>query len=399
MSLDITRISTQIGEMVGRIKTDNRERSEHLGTALRKLGESDLDLEKIKRKIASARTPNWSPAGLVEGFHQRYIAPGAPVEYSALATDGSNFAVDRHKIARCFLINIGSVYLHYGNQPSAELLSEPRLYFNELDMIIRDPRNQNHEQQIEGALLDALRSVEECRRLAELSSVLPPEETLLSLMDGSLVLFGMQNFPDYVIDEVVDKGFLTALDKLRELSSSRRMCLASYISFPRSDEVINALRVAICPQEHVDCDVTCQAGRSACDVLSGVNDRHLFNEWLRVGERSALFQKPAQIVEKRYGKHQVYFFYLRLEDEIARVEVPAWIANRPESLELTHSLVLDQCLRGDGYPVALSESHEQAVVTAADRETFWGLVEEALVEEKLPNPVSLKSRSKQTRWV
>jgi NurA-like 5'-3' nuclease len=72
---------------------------------------------------------------------------------------------------------------------------------------------------------------------------------------------------------------------------------------------------------------------------------------------------------------------------------------RPELLELTHALVLDQCNRGQGYPVALSESHEQAVVTGADRELFWGLVEEALVEEKLPDQISIKSRSKRTRWV
>jgi len=218
-------------------------------------------------------------------------------------------------------------------------------------------------------------------------------------MDGSLVLFGLQNFPDFVAEEIVDKGFLGALNTLWQLSLSRRLCLASYISFPRSDEVINALRVAICPQEHVDCDASCQIGESACDVLSGVNDRLLFGEWLKVGERSALFVNPSQIVEKRYGRHQVYFFYLRVEDEIARVEIPEWIAARPDLLALTHALVLDQCQRGQGYLVALSESHEQAVVTGADRELFWRLVEQALVDEKLPDQVSTKSRSKRTRWV
>jgi NurA-like 5'-3' nuclease len=136
----------------------------------------------------------------------------------------------------------------------------------------------------------------------------------------------------------------------------------------------------------------------ACDVLSGVNDRMLFDEWLNTGERSALFINPSSIL-KRYGQHQVYFFYLRVEDEIARVEIPEWIAMRPDLLELTHALVLDQCQRGQGYPVALSESHEQAVVTGVDRELFWGMVEEALVEEKLPDQVSSKSRSKRTRWV
>ena len=398
MTLDITQISTQIGEMVGRIKTGNRERSEHLRAAMTKLSDPALNLEMLKRKIAAARTPNWSPVGLVDGLSRRYPAPAAPQEYSALATDGSHIAVDRNMSARCYLINIGSVYLHYGSHPSAELLSTPKLYSADADLVIQNQNNKHREQQIDGSLLDAKRAVEECRKLADLASILPPDETLLALMDGSLVLFGMQNFPDFVVEEIVDKGFLTALDTLQQLSLSRRLCLASYISFPRSDQVVNALKVAICPQEPVDCDRNCQMGESACDVLSGVNDRMLFGEWLSVGERSALFVNPSSIL-KSYGKHQVYFFYLRVEDEIARVEIPEWIAMRPDLLELTHSLVLDQCQRGQGYPVALSESHEQAVVTGADRESFWGLVEEALVEEKLPEQISTKSRSKRTRWV
>jgi NurA-like 5'-3' nuclease len=68
-------------------------------------------------------------------------------------------------------------------------------------------------------------------------------------------------------------------------------------------------------------------------------------------------------------------------------------------MNLTHALVLDQCRRGQGYPVALSEAHEQAVVTGADREEFWSLVEESLEEYKLPTYTSIKSRSKKTRWI
>jgi hypothetical protein len=39
------------------------------------------------------------------------------------------------------------------------------------------------------------------------------------------------------------------------------------------------------------------------------------------------------------------------------------------------------------------------VVTGADRETFWELVEAALTADKLPGTVSAKSFSKRTRWV
>jgi NurA-like 5'-3' nuclease len=104
-------------------------------------------------------------------------------------------------------------------------------------------------------------------------------------------------------------------------------------------------------------------------------------------------------VKDYYGDHKVYFFYLRVGDEIARIEIPQWVAENEALLNLTHSLVFDQCRRGHGYPVALSEAHEQAVVTGADRDNFRELVESTLTEGHLPVASSGKSLSKRTRWV
>ena len=111
-----------------------------------------------------------------------------------------------------------------------------------------------------------------------------------------------------------------------------------------------------------------------------------------------LFRKTLEVTIK-LREHRIYFFYLRSGEEIARIEVPQWVAENDNLLGLAHSLVLDQCQRGDGYPVALSEAHEQAVVTGADRENFWELVESSLMEQHLPSPGSAKSFSKRTRWV
>ena len=107
----------------------------------------------------------------------------------------------------------------------------------------------------------------------------------------------------------------------------------------------------------------------------------------------------SKIVKNYYGAHQIYFFYIRAGDEIGRVEIPQWVAADDGLLSLTHALLLDQCRRGHGYPVVLSEAHEQAVVTMADREYFWQLVESNLVEGKLPTLGSAKNFSKRTRWV
>jgi GNAT superfamily N-acetyltransferase len=242
--------------------------------------------------------------------------------------------------------------------------------------------------------------VEECRHLAEMAAELPPGSLALAMLDGSLILWGLEAYPEFVGETLVDRGLLTHFDRMKELNRDRKLALASYISRPRATDVVNALRVAICPHDPVDCDRYCMMGeKRACDAVAGLQDRELFASLLEPGERSALFISQSSVVEKRYGVHTVYFFYLRVDDEIARVEIPMWVAGNKDLVDLTHSLVLDQCQRGQGYPVALSEAHEQAVVTTADRENFWQLVEANLVEEHLPTPTSGKSRSKRTRWV
>ena len=86
-------------------------------------------------------------------------------------------------------------------------------------------------------------------------------------------------------------------------------------------------------------------------------------------------------------------------EEIARLEVPEWVARDPQSLALTHTLVLDQCRRGGGYPAAVIESHEQAVITGADRESFKVLMADALGRRRLPVYTSEKDRSKHLRWI
>ncbi|MBL7125459.1 MAG: DNA double-strand break repair nuclease NurA, partial [Dehalococcoidales bacterium] len=296
----------------------------------------------------------------------------------------------------------GAVILHYGVQPGAILDSFPSLYSGDEDLVIAPEGGKGREQPIEGVLLGIKRGVDECHWLAELAAELPPGSSALALLDGSLILWGLagQVYPDFVIEALLDKGFLSSLEEIRKLNSDKRLALASYISFPRSTDVVNALRVAICPHEPADCDRYCSTGgKRDCDMVAGVQDRELFSNILGQGERSDLFISQSKIVREHYGEHQVYFFYLRVDEEIARVEVPRWVAMDENLLNLVHALVLDQCQRGQGYPVALSEAHEKAVVTGTDRENFWQLVESSLVDEHLPSLGSAKSWSKRTRWV
>ena len=398
MSLDLTKVAAQVFAMIAGLKDTRAERDKRLRFALDTLGSEAIDLAALKKKIKSAKT-TWLVADIVEGLDNRYPLPPAPPDFTVIAADGSHIDVDRHQSARCYLINIGSAVLTYGSRPDAMLSSTPRLYSDAKDLAISSPGG-GREQPVEGNILGAKRSVEECQALASLTASLPPETPALALLDGTLILWGLDPYPDFVTDVLLRDGLLPCLDALKALNKDRRLALASYISFPRSTDVLNVLRVAVCPRDVPDCDKFCPPEKERdCEGLAGVRDRDLFMDLLSPGERSALFISPSKIVAEHYGEHRVFFFYLRVDDEIARVEVPRWVAENAGLLNLTHSLVVDQCRRGLGYPVALSESHEQAVVTGADRENFAQLVESTLIEERLPTPSSGKNLSKRTRWV
>jgi hypothetical protein len=128
-------------------------------------------------------------------------------------------------------------------------------------------------------------------------------------------------------------------------------------------------------------------------------DRDIFDCLLSEEERSDTFASTSSIVERHYGEHAVHFFYLNVGPEMARVEVPGWIAESQDLLNLTHALLVDQSRKGHGYPVAISEAHEQAVVTMGDREEFRLMVGEALQGHRLPVFTSQKNFSKRMKWL
>ena len=388
--------------MASGLSARREEREAHLALALDTLSTAEADA--IEDKRVQSRT-TFLVARLRGSLAGRHPCPALPPAYAALAVDGSHIDVDRHLAAQCYLINLGKVHIRYGERPAADLGSEPRLYTQDEDMHLRDP-GSGRTQPLEGSLLGALRAVEELRALAALAEQSPADTPTLALIDGSLILWGLggQAYQDFVRKALIEDMFLPALDDLRSMARSRPLALAAYVSLPRSADVVNALRLdnRRCPYETANCDAHCGAliaGQRPCDTVAGVTDRDVFESLLGAGERSDVFATTSSIVERSYGEHEVHFFYLNAGEEIARVEIPAWVAESPELLSLAHAAIVDQCGKGHGYPVAISEAHEQAVVTAGDREQFRAMVETALGANRLPVYTSLKDRSKRLKWL
>lgn len=416
MSLEIDKVIGQIAQMAEAMRSGEEGWRQHLDEALGLVNEPGMDIETLRARIARSKV-TWLVSDPLEAISNRYPAPTTPRDYGVVSVDGSSIDSDRHGPARCYLINIGLAALRYGSGHGAELRSEPRLYAGEEDLVLKDPGSAG-EQVMTPALVGIRRSVEEMRYLLDELRHSPPEVPTVCLLDGTLVPIGLigGGAPEFVRRNFLEDGLLEAMDGFREIAEAAPVALASYISYPGSVEVVNSLRVQVCPHTPFpDCDRHCSGNREGngrcgacvkapkdsreCDVVSMIRDRDMFGRLLGVGDRSGLFASRSSMVMDRYREHHVEFFYVNVGDEVGRVEMPRWASSQEELVNLVHSVTLDQCRLGEGYPLALAEAHEQAVLSGGDREEFWRMVDIEIGGEGLGAVRSAKAFSKQTRWV
>ena len=307
-----------------------------------------------------------------------------PQDYTALSVDGSHIDVDRHLPLRCHLINLGGCVITYGANPACQLFSEPALAVADANLYPHKPDDPSDEVLIAGPLLGALRTVREVERLADTVEQLPDDKPALALLDGTLAFWDLQrgNYPRYVAERLVGQRFQTALARLRAASTNRR------------------------PVGDAECNRICSARRSElvpCDAAAGFDDREIFEPLLEPGHRSPLYQSSHLAARFALGlttgQEWSTFYYLNGGAEIARVEVPDWLAEDPELLTLSHAMLVKQCELGLGYPVVISEAHEQAVISGHDREEFRRMALLVLEQRGLPAPESTKAASKRRPWV
>ena len=249
----------------------------------------------------------------------------------------------------------------------------------------------------------------EVERLADAVEQLPDNTPALALVDGALAFWDLQrgNYPRYVANLLITERLQLALARRRAASTDRRpVAVAAYTSRPRTTEVAGALRLMLCEQGDADCNRLCTARRSElepCDGAAGFNDRELFELLLGPVRRSPLYRSSHLAARFALGlatgQEWSHFYYLNGGAEIARVEAPDWLADDPELLALSHAMLVKQCELRMGYPVAVSEAHEQAVISGHDREEFRRLTLMLMEQRGRPTPESAKVTSKRRPWV
>ena len=164
---------------------------------------------------------------------------------------------------------------------------------------------------------------------------------------------------------------------------------------PKSKELLQLVRVQLCTAK-TEQFVAClgKSENCPCKAIDGLVDTNLFDCVLQPYQRTTIFFNRLKITEEYPSYLKPCFFYLHVGKEIVRMEIPAWIARSAELVELICAISIDQAKKGFGYPVALAEAHEQAVIKGPDREFFYHLIRKLGIERRVQVFASQKSIKK-----
>lgn len=327
-----------------------------------------LAAQKIHSCVSPWLLPSWQ--GQLDAV---YDAPLLQESYRVIGIDGSQVYPDRHQGSSCYLINIGTVYIHYNAQSSVYVESKPYVFTGRAS-------DESALQPID--LVNAKRQeLEFDHGLQWCSQFFDRTVPELFLFDGSLIFWHLAAQENELQEKYV-KRYLFLMHQLY----TQRILNAGYISLPKSKELVNLIRIELCNYMIEGC-----SEQTAMDHIVDTVVAHFF---LKPGQRSTIFKSNALMCNVYPDYLSPYFFYLHVGDEIVRVEIPAWIASDEQKINLVARMIHDQACKGGGYPVVLAEAHEQAVVKGPDRDLFYQMLQKLAIENKKRLMLSQKSTKK-----
>src|SRR5215207_10079605 len=237
MPLDVVRVGAQVPELSAYLETRRSFHLNRLPIASETLMAQAQNWQELAKIAADASRRMATP---VEPLDLAVDPPLAPSAYRVLATDGSQIEPDHHGIAEYYLINLGTVSISYGSDPTAELSNTPILFYKDEDRFISDG---DRRVPVQDGHLAAKRSVMELEAVVTLAQAgIDNGAPILTLQDGTLLLWVLEQRPNDFIREQLLRQYVRQLDALRVLG----VPVASYISRPRSTEVSGLLREATC---------------------------------------------------------------------------------------------------------------------------------------------------------
>jgi hypothetical protein len=300
--------------------------------------------------------------GFTQPINTSYNADVKSNHYAACGIDGSQIYPDRHEGFSEYLINVGTAHFMYNTVSDAELKSKPYLFSGFERGVMVTPE-----------FVNAQRTDYELKHAVEVSR---HASAPVIMFDGALMFWHLQT-------PTMQERFLqNYLDYLAILHAQNTQYLG-YISASHSCELVTLLKHA-----------AELMGISA--VFDHLVDTDVAEFFLKENQYTQVFAPISDLSDLYPAPLRPCFIYLHVGSEIARIEMPAYIAANQEKIAYLVSLVLDQVRKGNGYPVALSEAHEQAVVKAADRDFFYTMLQ---MHHQQKDTISLKLSKKRSAAV
>lgn len=294
-----------------------------------------------------------------EALNGHFPPPPLPEKATILAADGSQITPSRHEPIQYCLINVGAIQMELGSTSAPETSVQTNLMY--------DDQLYTETGLITEARLALMRDLNERKRLAELARHASPP--VITFTDGPMELWGTrENEGDFQKNL---EQYLKALTELNALG----VTTAGYVDKPAADLVVRLLEIALLDENQIS-----QNSKGSFHPLRGVIDRDIFYSLLGPGERSTVFCIQSRSALNYQGPLELHFFYLNVgkseHPSLARVEIPAWVAQDAEKLGNLHAILIEQCkiMGTRPYPYLLHRSHETAVVTFEEKNQVTNMI-------------------------
>jgi hypothetical protein len=143
--------------------------------------------------------------------------------------------------------------------------------------------------------------------------------------------------------------------------------------------------------------------KTALDLPESENmhDASLLSSRMSWGDRTPLFQCARSGILASYSdrwQRGIGFVYLKTAGDgpPARLDLPLWVYERG-LLEYVVDTVRAEVIAGNGYPYAIETADATAVLTARDRELFYGIFQDFAQRERIGLRIARKAISKAMR--
>ena len=359
MPIDYQQVYTRIKEIGVGAKERRKKKEEAQAFARTLLSQYDSQFDLLRSKVDSAKAADANircALPLDESLASSHPAPASVKEATLIAADGSQINPDRHAAIQFGLVNVGAIIMKLNSGETPQIKTDSELFYGD-DLL------PNGIPMSDG-MVALKRDLAERTKLDELSKGI--KGPVITFTDGPIELWGAKGEDGQSYADFVQK-YIGVLSRLQ----TRGVVTAGYVDKPSADLVIRLLEIASADNEQI------QKLREYHPLL-GVSDRWLFGEpknpLLPPGHRSAVFAIQSSSEKNYRGALSLHFFYLNVGTDghpwPVRVEIPKWIVDDKEKLDLLHGILVEQCnmMGSRPYPYLLHRAHETAVVKNEEKQ-------------------------------